>query len=213
MIECSISGDVLREHRTNKLKMSLRALGSALPIAVVAAVYWQPEFFILVLICSVLSAVTSYATWQSFREMALPATERFVLQNDMLIHSVAGVEKARVLRSQVKNAVRNRHGFGLYAGHSVFVPASCDNFAAMEATLLTWGEVRTPKSMRGDVAAQVGFRGIFFVLLLVGALIYLSYASGAWPWFLSMTLLGLASTEVLWRVAAKRSARAQPVAF
>lgn len=211
MAECSIEGDELRAFRVRGLRLSLRACWTALPILIVALVFWRPEFVLLVAIPAVVTLAASYSAMRWFTEMRMPAHERFLVDGDALIREVGGAEKTRVHYSRMKAIFCNRHAMVVNGEASIVIPVKSEGFASIAEALSKWGDTQTPSSILNDMlSAGVG---ILILALASATALYLSYHNDMFRWFALGVFAGLVLAEVTWRVAAAWAKQTRPTTF
>lgn len=213
MVECSIAGEDLRTFRVRGLKMSLRAFWTALPVLITAVVFWQEEFVLLVAIPSVVLLAAGYSTLRWLGHMKLPASERFIVDGDVLIHEVGGTEKTRIHYSRMKGIFRNRHAMTLRGEDLVIIPVKSEGFDSVAKALLKWGDTQPPSStLDGSLASAIA---LLALILVSGVFLFamMKYDNAMLGWFVGGVWAGLSIAEVLWRSAAAWARQPRPTAF
>lgn len=213
MVECSIADEDLRTFRVRGLKMSLRAFWTALPVLITAVVFWQESFVLLVAIPSVVLLTAGYSALRWLGHLKLPASERFIVDGDALIHEVGGTEKTRIHYSRMKGIVRNRHAMTLRAEDLIIIPVKSEGFDSIAKALSKWGDTQTPSStLDGSLASTIA---LLALVLVSGVFLFMmmKYDNAMLGWFVGGVWAGLIIAEVLWRSAAAWARQPRPTAF
>ena len=144
----------------------------------------------------------------SLRELRQPPFETFELEGTTLTRSVGEVPVPvhRIERKRVKQLMRFPGLLAVYDGRrQMLIPSDAVGFDALVAELARWGPITDRKDTLEFAGKQLS-GGVFVkVGLLLLALLYFVWATGAWIGISIGVALGLALAEIVGRVVLARS--------
>ena len=197
-MKATISHGALREHRAGQLVSGLRGVGVSTPIFAVSLATWRPELFMVVLVSGIVMLAAGWALVRALRELRMAPHESYVLADETLTRSVGEQAVHQIARAKVKQLMLFPGLLAVYDGRrQMLIPSASINFDALLAELGEWGPITTRKDTLELGGKQLSTGAVFKVGLMLVALLYFVWATGAWIGISIGAASGLALSELL----------------
>ena len=210
-MKATISHGALRAHRAGLVTSGLRGLCTSAPVFAVGLATWRPELFLLIAVAGIVMLVSGWSTVRSIRELRQPLLEVYAIdpERSILTRTIGDEEVHAIARARVKQIMRFPGMISVYDGRrQMLIPSDAVGFDALVEELGRWAPIAdreealelAGRSLSGGTLVKAG------VLML--ALVYFVWATGAWIGISIGVAAGLALSEIASRVLIARSLEA-----
>lgn len=206
-MKATISHGGLRAHRGGQLSSALRGFGVSLPVFAVSLATWRSELFFVILVSGIVMVAAGWATIRSLRELSMPPTETYELEGTTLTRTVGELTVHQIERAKVKQMMLFPGLLSVYDGRrQMLIPSGALGFDALLGELGKWGPITQRKDTLEFAGKQMSGGLLVKAGLMLVALLYFVWATGAWIGISIGVTSGLVLSELLSRWLFSRSA-------